>query len=263
MANVWGNPELKSFKNNYIRRVIVDSARVFVHRNIVDAVEEVLIEAANRGAIFSSDGMPKTLPSHLMDDSTEAALGLKFQIPNFDKEIHIPNSKFNQVGDVFIFNDVDADIKPAEQKAEAYYDKPSEKIGYRQLELGMKGNDVKFLAYFLGLPDAPQRETFDADMKVNFDYFQQRMGLPITGKLDWYSWTAIMPKGTDRIAAGTAGIKVRVLQSALRVNGYNCPVTSRFGTETIRSVREFQVANNLRVTGRVGFIEWKFLFELK
>jgi peptidoglycan hydrolase-like protein with peptidoglycan-binding domain len=89
------------------------------------------------------------------------------------------------------------------------------------------------------------------------------MGMPVTGKLDWYSWNAIMPKGIDRIAAGTAGIKVRVLQSALRVNGYNCPVTSRFGTETIRSVREFQTDHNLRITGRVGFIEWKFLFELK
>lgn len=263
MANLWGNPELKSFKNNYIRRVMVDSARVFVHKNIVDAVEEILIEAANRGAVFTLDGMPKNLPSHLMDDSKEAVLGLKFQIPNFDKQLELNNSKFKQIGDVFIYTDFDEDVKPTEPVKDVYYDKQSQKIGYRQLELGTKGNDVKFLAYFLGIADAPQRDTFDAAMKTDFEYFQQRMGLPITGKLDWYSWNAIMPKGTDRIAAGTAGLKVRVLQSALRVNGYNCPVTSRFGTETIRSVREFQVVNNLRVTGRVGFIEWKFLFELK
>jgi hypothetical protein len=263
MANLWGNPELKSFKNNYIRRVIVDAARVFVHKNIVDEVEELLIEAANRGAVFTADGLPKNLPSHLMDDSKEAALGLKFQIPNFDTELDLTESKFKQIGDVFVFTDFEAETTPAEPKAEAYYDKQSELIGYRQLELGMKGNDVKFLAYFLGMEDASVRDTFDQAMKINFEYFQQRMGMPVTGKLDWYSWNAIMPKGIDRIAAGTAGLKVRVLQSALRVNGYNCPVTSRFGTETIRSVREFQVANNLRVTGRVGFIEWKFLFELK
>jgi hypothetical protein len=263
MANVWGNPELKSFKNNYIRRVMVDSARVFVHRNLVDAVEEILIEAANQGAVFTSDGLPKILPSYMMDDSKEAALGLKFQIPNFDKQLLIKDSKFEQVGDVFICKDLDEGAKVSAASAEAYYDKPSEKIGYRQLELGSKGKDVKFLAYFLGLEDASQRDTFDKDMQANFEYFQTRMGMPVTGKLDWYSWNAIMPKGIDRIAAGTAGIKVRALQAALRVNGYNCPTTSRFGTETIRSVREFQVDNNLRVTGRVGFIEWKFLFELK
>jgi peptidoglycan hydrolase-like protein with peptidoglycan-binding domain len=53
------------------------------------------------------------------------------------------------------------------------------------------------------------------------------------------------------------------LQSALRVYGYNSPITSRFGTETIKTVREFQQANNLRVTGRVGFLEWQLFFELK
>lgn len=263
MANSWGNPELKSFKNNYIRRVMVDSARVFVHRNIVNAVEEILIEAANNGAIFSNDALPKILPSFEMDDSKEAAYGLKFQIPNFDKELNLAESPFEQFGDVFVIKNAFDDAVIEIQNDEVYFDKPSEKIGYRQLEFGMSGKDVKFLAYFLGMEDAAQQQVWDKKMQEAYDYFQERMGLPKTGKLDWYSWNAIMPKGIDRIAAGTAGIKVRALQSALRVNGYNCPTTSRFGTETIRSVREFQSDNNLRVTGRVGFIEWKFLFELK
>jgi hypothetical protein len=263
MANSWGNPELKSFKNNYIRRVIVDSARVFVHRNVVDAVEAILLQAAESGAIFSSDGMPKVLPAFEMDDSLEAQFGLKFQIPSFDKELDLADSIFEQLGDVFVIKNGISQDSIAPKNEDAYIDVVSEKIGYRQLEFGSKGKDVKFLAYFLGMEDASQREVWDEQMQEAFDYFQLRMGMPISGKLDWYSWNAIMPKGVDRIAAGTAGIKVRALQSALRVNGYNCPTTSRFGTETIRAVREFQVDNNLRVTGRVGFIEWKFLFELK
>jgi peptidoglycan hydrolase-like protein with peptidoglycan-binding domain len=79
--------------------------------------------------------------------------------------------------------------------------------------------------------------------------------------LDWYTWNTILPKGAERIAAGYAGAKVRVLQSALRVYGYNCPVTSRFGTETVRSLREFQKDNSLRTTGRAGQTEWIILFD--
>jgi len=71
------------------------------------------------------------------------------------------------------------------------------------------------------------------------NFYQNRMGIPITKTVDWYTWNSIIPRGGERIAAGYAGQKVRILQSALRVYGYNCPITSRFGTETIRTVRDF------------------------
>lgn len=263
MANQWGNPELKSFKNNYIRRVIVDSARVFVHRTLTTQVEEILLRASSNGAIFSEDGLPAILPAYEMDDSLEAKFGLKFQIPNFDVKLKLDDLHFSQIGDVFIYSNFSEEEAPAESSREAYVDEESKKIGSRQLELGSKSDDVKFLAYLFGLADAPNKIEFDTSIEEAVIYFQARMGIPQTGKVDWYTWAAILPKGLDRIAAGYAGTKVRALQSALRINGYTVPITSRFGTETIRSVREFQAANNLRVTGRVGFLEWNLLFELK
>lgn len=256
MSNSWGKPELKSFKNNFIRKVSVDDAKVFVHRNVVNTVEDILIQALENGAKFDDE----ILPSFQMDDSEEAKFGVKFQIPNFNKKLNLENSLFEQIEDVFVFSNFSNNTEIEVIEDEPYFDKPSEKIGHRQLGFGDSGKDVKFLAYFLGMEDAAIRDKWDKQVQDNFDYFQRRMGMPLTKSLDWDTWNAILPKPKDRIAAGTAGLKVRVLQAALRVNGYNVPTTSRFGTETIRAVREFQQDNNLRITGRVGFIEWQFLF---
>jgi len=263
MANLWGNPELKSFKNNFIRRVIVDTARVFVHKNIVVETEELLIRAADNGAVFSDSQLPVVLPAYAFDDSDEAAYGIKFQIPNFDSELVCDDLGFEQIGDVFIYKNFDLESENVNVELPSYIDEVSDKIGSRQLKLGSEGKDVKFLAYFLGLNSPSQRTVFDEDFKAGIVFFQTRMGIPQTGEMDWYTWGAVIPKGSERVAAGYAGSKVRALQSALIVNGYNPPITSRFGTETIRAVREFQAAKNLRVTGRCGFLEWNELFLLK
>lgn len=261
MSDNWGNPELKSFKNNYIRRVIVDQARVFVHKKLVLQVEELLLRCLANGAVFANDHLPVLLPAYDMDDSPQSKMGLKLQIPNFTTEIDVRDLGFTQVGDVFIYTS-DTDI-PMPSHEELYDDKVSTKIGSRQITIGMHGDDVKFLSYFFGVEEAVNKNLFDDELLVHLNYYQKRMGLPITKMVDWYTWKSILPKGAERIAAGFAGAKVRLLQSALRVYGYNCPITSRFGTETIKTVREFQQANNLRVTGRVGFLEWQLFFELK
>lgn len=263
MSNVWGNPELKSFKNNFIRRVIVDTARVFVHKNIVVETEELLIRAADNGAVFSDSQLPVILPAYAFDDSEDAAYGIKFQIPNFDTEIVCDDLGFEQIGDIFIFKNMSIDDDLPAISLPTYIDEVSDKLASRQLKIGSSGKDVKFLAYFLGLDNPSQRTEFDDVMRKAVVYFQTRMGMPETGEMDWYTWGAIVPKGSERVAAGYAGAKVRALQSALIVNGFNPPISSRFGTETIRAVREFQVTNNLRVTGRTGFMEWNELFLLK
>ena len=263
MANRWGNPQLKSFKNNHIRRVIVDTARVFVHGNIVTEVEELLLRASASGAVFSKDGLPNILPAYGLDDSIEATYGVKFQIPDFTKNLDVKDLGFMQIDDFFILENFNPEVEKDSVEESNYVDVLTDKIGSRQLKLGSEGKEVKFLAYFLGLESPSQRNVYDDEFIKAVNFFQTRMGMPVTGELDWYTWGAIIPKGTERIAAGYAGIKVRALQSALIVNGYNPPITSRFGTETIRSVREFQQANDLRVTGRVGFLEWNVLFQLK
>lgn len=261
MTENWGNPALKSFKNNYIRRVMVDQARVFVHKNIVSQVEELLLRSLNNGAVFSNSHLPIVLPAYQMDDSDDSSMGLKLQVPNLANAIDVSDLGFTQIGDVFVY-DIDAEVEMPTHD-ERYVDEATTKIGSRQISLGESGDDVKFLAYFFGMESAPNKRMFDDELLEHMNFYQKRMGVPITKMVDWYTWNTILPKGAERIAAGYAGAKVRVLQSALRVYGYNCPVTSRFGTETIKTVREFQVANNLRVTGRVGFLEWNLFFELK
>ena len=261
MTDNWGNPELKSFKNNYIRRVIVDQARVFVHKKLALQVEELLLRCFANGAIIATDHLPVQLAGYDMDDSPQGKMGLKLQVTNFTTEIEVADLGFTQIGDVFVYTS-DEEIKMPTHE-ELYDDKVSTKIGSRQLNLGMHGDDVKFLSYFFGIEDAPNKNIFDNEFLSHLNYYQKRMGLPITNMVDWYTLKSILPKGAERIAAGFAGAKVRLLQSALRVHGYNCPVTSRFGTETIKTVRELQQANNLRVTGRVGFLEWQLFFELK
>lgn len=263
MSNSWGNPKLKSFRNNFIRRVIVDNARIFVHKNIASQTEELLIRASGHGAVFSETHLPKVLPAYAFDSSEEAALGLKIQIPNFTTELACADIGFQQEGDIFTYTITPFDKSEQKPILPSYVDEVSKKIGSRQLKLGSTGDDVKFLAYFLGIDSPSQREVFDDDFTKSVSYFQTRMGMPQTGEMDWYTWKGILPKGSERIAAGYAGSKVRALQSALIVNGYNPPVTSRFGTETIRAVREFQVKKNFRVTGRCGFLEWNELFLLK
>lgn len=263
MTNVWGNPELKSFKNNYIRRVIVDMARVFVHRNLVPSVEELLMRASEHGAIFSHDNLPAVLPSLDLDDSMDARLGLKLQIPDFFVEMPVDDLKFKQVGDIFIYNGDPITAKTVESVPQFTEEIENALIGTKQLGLGNKGRDVKFLAYFFGMPEPSQYLQFDAQMGEAVSYFQKRMGIPVTGVVDSYTWQAILPKGSERIAGGYAGLRTRALQAALMVNGYKCPVDSRFGTETVRAVREFQVSRKLRVTGRIGYLEWKELFDLK
>lgn len=263
MSNSWGNPKLKSFRNNFIRRVIVDNARIFVHKNIASQTEELLIRAASHGAVFSESHLPKILPAYAYDDSEEAAFGLKFQIPNFTTTVACADIGFEQEGDVFTYKMTPFDKDEDKPSLPNYIDEVSNKIGSRQLKLGATGKDVKFLAYFLGLDSPSQREVFDDDFTESISYFQKRMGMPETGEMDWYTWRGVLPKGSERIAAGYAGSKVRALQSALIVNGFNPPITSRFGTETIRAVREFQTAKKFRVTGRCGFLEWNELFLLK
>lgn len=255
MSNQWGNPNLKSFKNNHIRRVLVDLSRVFVNRKITVETEDLLIRAASYGAVFSQDKLPTILPAYEMDDTEEAKLGLKLRIPNFDKSMPCEDLGFRQDGDVFIFVG-----ETTEVNRQSLYDNETALIGSREVKEGDTGADVEFLAYFLGVESPHEKKVFDIDIAEAVNYLQKRMGIPETGFMDSYTWNSILPRQTDRIADGFAGQKVRALQSALKVNGYNTPVTSRFGVETLKKMRDFQSDNDLRITGKAGLLEWRLLF---
>jgi peptidoglycan hydrolase-like protein with peptidoglycan-binding domain len=268
---LWGDPNAKSFRQKFIRRVIVGDARVFVHIRIQQYVEELLTYALDNGVEFKRNDLPdndyyqsRPFPV-LLDGWTEESedanvrLGLAFRIPSFTSVAEqIAEWGFTQIDDWFIFNQNFLDeIKP---DVEENVLDSNAKAGSRELKLGSRGLDVKFINLFVGVT-VEDMEYFSQDSADAVKYYQTRMGIAETGYVDWGTWQAIIPKFHIRIASGHAGPRVRALQSAMRCLGYNIPTTSRFGVETLRAVRELQVKHGLRVTGRVGFAEWQILFD--
>jgi hypothetical protein len=267
---LWGDPNAKSFRQKFIRRVIVGDARVFCHIKIQLNVEELITYALDHGVEFKRDDLPdndyyqsRPFPV-LLDGWTEESedanvrMGLSVRIPNFEAVAEdIAQWGFRQEGEWFVY---EKESVVTQKDSLLIDDTPSGKTGSREIKLGSRGLDVKFVNLFIGLT-AEDVEYFSKDSADAVTYYQVRMGIAQTGYVDWGTWQAIIPKFHIRIASGHAGPRVRALQSALRCLGYNIPVTSRFGVETLRAVREFQVKHNLRVTGRVGFAEWQILFD--
>lgn len=260
MPETWGNPDTKSYKNNYIRRTIVDGGMLSVHKNIVDYAEELLIRISAAGVVFFDEmNLPTTLDGYSEVGSDKKRLGLEFSIPTnkdltglgddlgFESRYVTPNMDFVFIG------------VEKEPELPSYIDEVSDKIGAVKVGLGHHGKNVAFIHYFLGFPE--ERLTFDEKTLEATKAHQARMGLPVRhGEWDSETWKSVIPKKHKRITGGDAGMLVRAAQAALRANGYFCPLTSRFGTETVKSIRQFQEANNLRTTGRIGMSEWDLLF---
>jgi len=252
-----GNPNLKSFKQTYIRRVVLDMARVYVHKEILAQTEELLSRALEHGIDLSDNGLPKQLVGYDPDGNDSQKIGLYLELPTERDLIEIEKGLgFTRQGNKFYF-----DINASLEELPSYEDVQSRRIGARQLKLNDSGMDVKFINLYCGLEEVLDVERFTEETEGAVRFMQRRLGIPETGTMDWYTWQSILPKPNLRISGGHAGPRVRALQSALRVFGYNPPLTSRYGTETIRTVREFQVDHKLRVTGRITYNEWLILFE--
>jgi hypothetical protein len=252
-----GNPKLKSFKQTYIRRVVLDMARVYVNKGILAQTEELLSRALEHGVDLSDNGLPKNLIGYDAEGNDAQKIGLYVQLPTDRDLVGIEKGLgFVRRGNEFFF-----DVNSQLEQLPEYEDVPSFRIGSRQLKPTNEGSDVKFVNLFCGIEDPLTVEKYTAETEAAVRFMQQKLGIPETGEMDWYTWQSILPKPKLRISGGHAGPRVRALQAGLRVLGYNPPLTSRYGTETIRSVREFQVANNLRVTGRVAYSEWLLLFD--
>jgi hypothetical protein len=254
----FGNPKLKSFKTSFIRRVIVDNIYVWVNKEIIPQAEELLCRAVERGVSYESR-FPHTLVSYDAESPIEAqTLGLYIK---FDTEKSLSGIEeglgFIYRDGVFIYDqtaEVDISTLPTLE------DEAPTKIGSRQLKLGSVGNDVKFINLYCGL-SMEDLTKYTNETKDAVLYLQTRLGIPQNGNLDWYTWKSIIPTIRTRLVGGSAGPKVRACQAALRCFDYNVPLTSRFGTETLRSIREFQEDHNLRTTGRIGREELEILFD--
>lgn len=255
-----GNPELKSFKTAFIRRVIVDNIYAWVNKEIIPQTEELLCRAVERGVAYEGK-FPHTLKSYDPDGTEDQKFGL---FVKFDTEANLSGIEeglgFTAVNGGFVY---DPTVYVNMADLPSLIDDVPKKIGARQLKLDATGEDVKFIHYFLGLANKQNLLTFNKETEEAIIYWQTRMGITVTGIVDWNTWGSIIPKKHVRLVGGSAGPKIRALQSALRCIGYNVPLTSRFGTETLRSLREFQDQNGLRTNGRAGQPEWEILFDYR
>jgi hypothetical protein len=254
----FGNPKLKSFKTTFIRRVIVDNIYVWVNKEIIPQTEELLCRAVERGVSF--EGRYAHTIQGYDGESPLVAQNLGLYI-KFDSQKNLQGIEeglgFIYKEGVFIYDptaEVDKTILPS------FEDVAPTKIGSRQLKLGAKGIDVKFINLYCGLT-SNDLLVFNKETEESVLYLQTRLGIPQNGIVDWYTWQSIIPNLRTRLSGGSAGPKVRACQSALRCFGYNTPTTSRFGTETLRSVRQFQEQHNLRTTGRIGDLELQLFFD--
>lgn len=63
------------------------------------------------------------------------------------------------------------------------------------------------------------------------------------------------------ISSGDRGHQVEIVQKALLTLGfYDGPADGRYGIVLTKAVRQFQSANNLRITGDVNVATWERLF---
>jgi len=252
-----GNPSLKSFRQTYIRRVILDMARVYVHKEILSQTEELLSRALEHGVDLSDNGLPKNLVGYDAEGNESQRVGLYLELPTDRDLVDIEKGLgFVRKGNRFHF-----DVNYTVEELPTYDDVKSTRIGARQLQLGDEGMDAKFVNLFCGLDNPLTFNKFTKETADAVSFMQYKLGVPETEIMDWYTWQSILPKPNLRISGGHAGPRVRALQAAMRVFGYNPPLTSRYGTETIRAVRELQVDHNLRVTGRITYNEWLILFD--
>jgi hypothetical protein len=154
MPDIWGNPDTKSYKNNYIRRTIVDGGMLSVNKVIVDYAEELRIRISSAGVNFFDEmNLPTTLDGYSDVGSEKKRLGLEFTITTnkdltgigddlgFESRYNAPNMEFVYVG--------------AEEEPEipSYIDEVSDKIGSTKVGLGHHGKSVAFIHYFLGFPE--------------------------------------------------------------------------------------------------------------
>lgn len=159
-----------------------------------------------------------------------------------------------------------SDAIPAEDEEETF----------RELKLGMEGDDVKELqqrlkelGYLTGTADGK----YGSDTTIAVAEFQQRNSLTVNGVCSEATWNKVfsvtaVPKydGTeedeeeeypvipsDTLEMGESGAAVKSLQTRLKELGYYTgTVDGNFGSSTYTAVKAFQTRNGLTVDGKAG-----------
>ena len=112
--------------------------------------------------------------------------------------------------------------------------------------------------------------SFDYSTKEAVMDFQEDYGLPPTGVVDYATWNELFNTGATpftiikstrpTLRLGSTGEDVKFLQTRLKdLMYYNGAIDGIFSNQTLNSVKEFQINNNLTPDGVVGANTWAAL----
>ena len=124
-------------------------------------------------------------------------------------------------------------------------------------QLGSTGEDVRtvqYLAAFHGHPVVVDGK-FGVATRAAVQAVQTSKGLIADGIVGDLTWQALIVP----VVAGTSGVQVRAVQGQLASQGWRVAVDGVFGPQTIRSVRDFQAAHGLPVTGLADPTMWNVM----
>jgi peptidoglycan hydrolase-like protein with peptidoglycan-binding domain len=138
-----------------------------------------------------------------------------------------------------------ADLTPADRAI----------TGDDEITVGASGFAVRILHLLLGLEPS---DTFSAETDTAVRAFQEANGLKVDGKVGPKTWgklrSTTAPADRPELVSGAEGEAVAWVQRRL-----GQVVDGRFGSESVKAVRQFQLARGLFVDGEVGPRTWAAL----
>jgi hypothetical protein len=161
-------------------------------------------------------------------------------------------------------NFVDLGGTPAVRRAPAVCGRDADQPIYAPMQRGDHGGRVvvgQCLLRALGLFRGEVGGAYGEQTHQAVAAFQRRRGLPVTGRTDGPTWTALLAAGSRPVLKrGSEGPAVRRLQRALTAAlPGTVPVRGHFGPGTVAKVARYQASRGLRVSGVVTPGTWHAL----
>jgi peptidoglycan hydrolase-like protein with peptidoglycan-binding domain len=161
-------------------------------------------------------------------------------------------------------NFVDLGGTPAVRRAPAVCGRDADLPIYAPMQRGDHGTRVQVaqcLLRALGLFRGEVGGAYGEQTHRAVAAFQRRRGLPVTGRTDGPTWTALLAAGSRPVLKrGSEGPAVRRLQRALTAAlPGTLPVRGHFGPGTVAKVARYQASRGLRVSGVVTPGTWHAL----
>ena len=137
----------------------------------------------------------------------------------------------------------------------------------------MKGSDVLFLQtilYKIGLLSGGITGEYDSFTRDSVKVYQSENNLTANGVADYATLNAIEKEILniysenifnrvlvyDPLDSFIEGNDVKVLQENLNLKGYKCEITTVYDEQTYKTVKRFQLDNNILSDGKVGPYTW-------